>query len=243
MSTLVRVIIVVIEFLVLFAYEFFHIRKEIKNHNDESKIKKYGYALTTKEYKIFAAIFYSILNILFIVAFLFIFPKHIFLCYNKLLFLGCIITFIIFFNLINYIEFEKNISHKTLVMVFSGIFSLISLLSLIYSAFMTPLNFVKIIDKKEHCEEISNIDNIIKYKKNNHNNIYILDFKDTNKIEIIYETDINTFEISDNTSIFKTTTTTTKYSSELRNKEYKETEITYDIYVTEDMLIDLTIEY
>lgn len=242
MSTLIRTIIIILEFLVLALYEFFHIRKQIKNHNDASKIKKWSYALTTKGYKIFAAIFYSILNILFIVAFLLMFPNNIFLCYSKLLFLGSIITFIIFFNLINYIEFEKDISHKKLVMVLLLILTTLSLLFMTHLTIISPLNFVKIIDTTQYTENFSNIENIIKYKKNN-TNIYLIDFKDTNKIEIIYENDINTFEISDNTSISKITTTSTKYSSELKNKEYKETEIIYDIYITEDRLLDLTTEY
>ena len=182
------------------------------------------------------------LNILFIVAFLLIFPNHLFLCYNKLLFLGSMITFIIFFNLINYIEFEKNIPHKKLVMVLLLILTTLSLLFMTHLTIISPLNFVKIIDTTQYTENFSNIENIIKYKKNN-TNIYLIDFKDTNKIEIIYENDINTFEISDNTSISKITTTSTKYSSELKNKEYKETEIIYDIYVTEDMLVDLTTVY
>ena len=100
MSALMRTIIVIIEFLILAVYEFFHIRKEINNRKNSEKFENYEYILKIKEYKLFASIFYPILNLIFICLFLFMFPNHIFLCYKKLILLGSIVVLLITTSLV-----------------------------------------------------------------------------------------------------------------------------------------------
>lgn len=239
MSTLIRIIIVIIEFLALAVFEFFFIRMQLKRYkklkwhqNKESRLKKF---------KIFTCIFYSVLNVLFIIAFLFMFPDHIFLCYNKLIFIGGLVITIIFLLLTFYLFIDENLTNLKYTMILVFIFLVVpfSLTASIISL-QTDFNNYIVLETTEQTENITNFDTITKLNDRNDNVICLINYKDKAS-DVIYEYQINHFSLSDTTSISKLTTTTTYELVELKNnKNYTEVKTTYTMYVNPDILIDST---
>lgn len=239
MSTFTRIIIVIIEFLALAVFEFFFIRMQLKRYtklkwyqNKESRLKKF---------KIFTCIFYPVLNVLFIIAFLFMFPNHIFLCYNKLIFLGGVVIAIISLLLVFSWIMEDNLTSlkANMIIIFTFLFIPLSLTMSILPI-LTDFNNYIVLETTEQTENITNFDTITKLNDRNDNVICLINYKDKAS-DVIYEYQINHFSLSDTTSISKLTTTTTYELVELKNnKKYTETKITYSIYVNPDILIDST---
>ena len=231
MSTFIRIIIVLIEFLILFSYEFFHIKKELKKHNQQNHINIKALLL-----------FYSIINITLILVFIFTFPKHIFLCYNKLILIGILVLTIISLFLLNDSYKTPNSQIPKWISSFLIVVVIVTSPPIICLCIDCQFDFIKVLKiEKKHSTPISYIENIIKLNDKKGDFVYIINFEGNKKPEVFYENDLESFKISDQTIIVEVTTITTKTSPELKNfKKYTEQENLYSIYVTNDMLIDLT---
>ena len=237
MSTLIRITISVILFAILFCYEWLHIKKEILNHEkNETFFTEYDYSFTKKQYIIFAAICYSILNIIIISLFIFIFPDYIFLCTRKLFLIGGLILAFIFLNLSFYYGvFDNSFLKETL---FSILAALTYVLFLI--AFIIPSIGNVEIGKHESTKTMYLITRVYKFKDTNNENMYLITFKEEEPL-ILKEKDVKEFNISTDTFVSCNTVTTYFENPEKKEKdESEETTNTYEISVASYMFYDYT---
>lgn len=240
MPTYARIIIVVTLFLLLLAYEFFHIRGNIKKYSKDEKDCPYLHSGDTKNYIIMASISYSILNIIIILLFIFLFPNHIFLSYKKLVCLG---TVILAFILINNI-ISNNINNESLKLL-----TIIELFALLFVAFLSPsllsYEFSYITTKENTTTIISNVTNVTKAYDKDKNIVYLVSYDEKNegKKIALYENETE-FSISDKSYVDKTTTTYIYIEQELKdtkeNTRKQENIETYGIYVSKDLVTDYT---
>lgn len=250
MSTLVRFLILIGEFLILFSYEFVHIRKELKKRKKWKKDVNNGlkrieelkneFALyKPKDYRLFAIISYSVLNIIIMLLPLLFFNQEIFLSYNKLIVWGGIIVFFVFFHL--------SLTNNKNLILYLGV-SLAA--SSLVSCFFIPifLNFSEVLDIKTTYYQIEQVNSIfIYYNKINSKSYaknYIIYYTDENgeeKEEIIEGSNVITFEYSETVDIKKCNTTYTKINRELKYpEEYTQEDLKYYIFVPKKMVHDLT---
>ena len=237
MSTLIRITISVILFAILFCYEWLHIKKEILNHEkNETFFTEYDYSFTKKQYIIFAAICYSILNIIIISLFIFIFPDYIFLCTRKLFLIGGLILAFIFTNLSFYYGvFDNSFLKETL---FSILAALTYVLFLI--AFIIPSIGNVEIGKHESTKTMYLITRVYKFKDTNNENMYLITFKEEEPL-ILKEKDVKEFNISTDTFVSCNTVTTYFENPEKKEKdESEETTNTYEISVDSSLFYDYT---
>lgn len=237
MSTFIRMTISVIMFAILFCYEWFHIRKEILNHKkNETEFTLYDYLFTKKQYIIFAAICYSILNITIISLFIFIFPDYIFLCTRKLFLIGGLILAFIFTNLSFYYGvFDNSFLKETL---FSILAALTYVLFLI--AYIIPSIGNVEIGKHESTKTMYLITRVYKFKDTNNENMYLITFKEEEPL-ILKEKDVKEFNISTDTFVSCNTVTTYFENPEkLEEDESEETTNTYEISVDSSLFYDYT---
>ena len=237
MSTLIRITISVILFAILFCYEWLHIKKEILNHEkNETFFTEYDYSFTKKQYIIFAAICYSILNITIISLFIFIFPDYIFLCTRKLFLIGGLILAFIFTNLSFYYGvFDNSFLKETL---FSILAALTYVLFLI--AFIIPSIGNVEIGKHESTKTMYLITRVYKFKDTNNENMYLITFKEEEPL-ILKEKDVKEFNISTDTFVSCNTVTTYFENPEKKEKdESEETTNTYEISVDSSLFYDYT---
>ena len=237
MSTLIRITISVILFAILFCYEWLHIKKEILNHEkNETFFTEYDYSFTKKQYIIFAAICYSILNITIISLFIFVFPDYIFLSTRKLFLIGGLILAFIFTNLSFYYGvFDNSFLKETL---FSILAALTYVLFLI--AFIIPSIGNVEIGKHESTKTMYLITRVYKFKDTNNENMYLITFKEEEPL-ILKEKDVKEFNISTDTFVSCNTVTTYFENPEKKEKdESEETTNTYEISVASYMFYDYT---
>lgn len=237
MSTFIRMTISVILFAILFIYEWFHIRKEILNHKkNETEFTLYDYLFTKKQYIIFAAICYSILNITIISLFIFVFPDYIFLSTRKLFLIGGLILAFIFTNLSFYYGvFDNSFLKETL---FSILAALTYVLFLI--AFIIPSIGNVEIGKHESTKTMYLITRVYKFKDTNNENMYLITFKEEEPL-ILKEKDVKEFNISTDTFVSCNTVTTYFENPEKKEKdESEETTNTYEISVDSSLFYDYT---
>lgn len=237
MSTLIRITISVILFAILFCYEWLHIKKEILNHEkNETFFTEYDYSFTKKQYIIFAAICYSILNITIISLFIFVFPDYIFLSTRKLFLIGGLILAFIFTNLSFYYGvFDNSFLKETL---FSILAALTYVLFLI--AFIIPSIGNVEIGKHESTKTMYLITRVYKFKDTNNENMYLITFKEEEPL-ILKEKDVKEFNISTDTFVSCNTVTTYFENPEKKEKdESEETTNTYEISVDSSLFYDYT---
>ena len=237
MSTLIRITISVILFAILFCYEWLHIKKEILNHEkNETFFTEYDYSFTKKQYIIFAAICYSILNITIISLFIFVFPDYIFLSTRKLFLIGGLILAFIFTNLSFYYGvFDNSFLKETL---FSILAALTYVLFLI--AFIIPSIGNVEIEKHESTKTMYLITRVYKFKDTNNENMYLITFKEEEPL-ILKEKDVKEFNISTDTFVSCNTVTTYFENPEKKEKdESEETTNTYEISVDSSLFYDYT---
>ena len=237
MSTLIRITISVILFAILFCYEWLHIKKEILNHEkNETFFTEYDYSFTKKQYIIFAAICYSILNITIISLFIFVFPDYIFLSTRKLFLIGGLILAFIFTNLSFYYGvFDNSFLKETL---FSILAALTYVLFLI--AFIIPSIGNVEIGKHESTKTMYLITRVYKFKDTNNENMYLITFKEEEPL-ILKEKDVKEFNISTDTFVSCNTVTTYFENPEKKEKdESEETTNTYEISVDSSSFYDYT---
>ena len=237
MSTLIRITISVILFAILFCYEWLHIKKEILNHEkNETFFTEYDYSFTKKQYIIFAAICYSILNITIISLFIFVFPDYIFLSTRKLFLIGGLILAFIFTNLSFYYGvFDNSFLKETL---FSILAALTYVLFLI--AFIIPSIGNVEIGKHESTKTMYLITRVYKFKDTNNENMYLITFKEEEPL-ILNEKDVKEFNISTDTFVSCNTVTTYFENPEKKEKdESEETTNTYEISVDSSLFYDYT---
>lgn len=230
MPTYARIIIVIILFLLLLTYEFFHVRGKIKEYSKDS-------SCLTKNYIIMASVSYSILNIIVILLFLFLFPNHIFLSYRKLICLGGgILTFILAnhcVSLYNYLNF----------LVLIEFFDIATLNIFCLSLYYTVDNYIT--TKENTTTIISNVTDVTKLYDINKNILYLVSYNEKNEEKklALYENETE-FSISDKSYINKTTTTYINIDPELKDdkensRELKNVEI-YSVYISKDLVTDYT---
>lgn len=237
MSTLIRITISVILFAILFCYEWLHIKKEILNHEkNETFFTEYDYSFTKKQYIIFAAICYSILNITIISLFIFVFPDYIFLSTRKLFLIGGLILAFIFTNLSFYYGvFDNSFLKETF---FSILAALTYVLFLI--AFIIPSIGNVEIGKHESTKTMYLITRVYKFKDTNNENMYLITFKEEEPL-ILKEKDVKEFNISTDTFVSCNTVTTYFENPEKKEKdESEETTNTYEISVDSSLFYDYT---
>ena len=237
MSTLIRITISVILFAILFCYEWLHIKKEILNHEkNETFFTEYDYSFTKKQYIIFAAICYSILNITIISLFIFVFPDYIFLSTRKLFLIGGLILAFIFTNLSFYYGVYKNSFLKETLFGY--------LAALPFSLFIIALIVPSIgnveIGKHESTKTMYLITRVYKFKDTNNENMYLITFKEEEPL-ILKEKDVKEFNISTDTFVSCNTVTTYFENPEKKEKdESEETTNTYEISVDSSLFYDYT---
>ena len=237
MSTLIRITISVILFAILFCYEWLHIKKEILNHEkNETFFTEYDYSFTKKQYIIFAAICYSILNIIIISLFIFIFPDYIFLCTRKLFLIGGLILAFIFLNLSFYYGvFDNSFLKETL---FSILAALTYVLFLI--AFIIPSIGNVEIGKNESNKTFYLVTSVSKFLDTDSKSMYLITFKDKEPL-IIKGDEVKDFKLSMNNYVTCNTVTTYFENPEKKEKdESEETTNTYEISVASYMFYDYT---
>ena len=237
MSTLIRITISVILFAILFCYEWLHIKKEILNHEkNETFFTEYDYSFTKKQYIIFAAICYSILNITIISLFIFVFPDYIFLSTRKLFLIGGLILAFIFTNLSFYYGvFDNSFLKETF---FSILAALTYVLFLI--AFIIPSIGNVEIGKHESTKTMYLITRVYKFKDTNNENMYLITFKEEEPL-ILKEKDVKEFNISTDTFVSCNTVTTYFENPEKKEKdESEEPTNTYEISVDSSLFYEYT---
>lgn len=237
MSTLIRITISVILFAILFCYEWLHIKKEILNHEkNEIYFTEYDYSFTKKQYIIFAAICYSILNITIISLFIFVFPDYIFLSTRKLFLIGGLILAFIFTNLSFYYGvFSNSFLKETLFAI---------LAALPYALFIIALIIPSIgnveIGKNESSKTMYHVTSISKFLDTQKKTMYTITFKDKEPL-IIKEDEVKEFKFSlDNYVNCNTVTTYFENPEKLEKDESEETTNTYEISVDSSLFYDYT---
>ena len=237
MSTFIRMTISVIMFAILFIYEWFHIRKEILNHKkNETEFTLYDYLFTKKQYIIFAAICYSILNILVILLFIFAFPDYIFLSTRKLFLIGGLILAFIFSNLSFYYGIYKNSFLKETLFGY--------LAALPFSLFIIALIVPSIgnveIGKNESNKTFYLVTSVSKFLDTDSKSMYLITFKDKEPL-IIKGDEVIDFKLSMNNYVTCNTVTTYFENPEKKEKdESEETTNTYEISVDSSLFYDYT---
>ena len=237
MSTLIRITISVILFAILFCYEWLHIKKEILNHEkNETFFTEYDYSFTKKQYIIFAAICYSILNITIISLFIFVFPDYIFLSTRKLFLIGGLILAFIFTNLSFYYGvFDNSFPKETLFAILAALPYVLFLI-----AFIIPSIGNVEIGKHESTKTMYLITRVYKFKDTNNENMYLITFKEEEPL-ILKEKDVKEFNISTDTFVSCNTVTTYFENPEkLEEDESEETTNTYEISIDSSLFYDYT---
>lgn len=237
MSTLIRITISVFLFAILFCYEWLHIRKEILNHEkNETFFTEYDYSFTKKQYIIFAAICYSILNITIISLFIFVFPDYIFLSTRKLFLIGGLILAFIFTNLSFYYGiFSNSFLKETLFAILAALPYVLFIIALI----IPSIGNVE-IGKHESTKTMYLITRVYKFKDTNNENMYLITFKEEETL-ILKEKDVKEFNISTDTFVSCNTVTTYFENPEkLEEDESEETTNTYEISIDSSLFYDYT---
>lgn len=239
MPTYARIIIVIILFLLLLTYEFFHVKGKIKKYSKDEKTCSCLYPGSTKNYIIMASVSYSILNITVILLFLFLFPNHIFLSYKKLICLGGGILLFILINHLSYLQSYNSLKALAVIELFA---------ILILSSFGTTLYLVidnYITTKENTTTIISNVTDVTKLYDINKNIVYLVSYNEKNEDKklVLHENETKC-SISDKSYIDKTLTTYINIEQELKDdkedyRKIKNVE-TYSIYVSADLITDLT---
>ena len=235
MSTFIRITTSVILFTILFTYEWIHIKGEIKNHKkNDNEYTTYEFLFTKKQYIIFAAICYGILNIAIVNLFIFSFPDYIFLCTRKLFVVGGIILTFIFINLSFFYGIEIDAKIKEIIFIVLGAISF----ALVIINFINPSIDTVEIGRTENSKTMYLVTSVSKYLDTNNKNMYAITFKDKWPL-IIKENDIHEFNFSVDTYVICNTVTTYYENTEKKEKEeFQEQKTTYDILVNKNLFID-----
>ena len=237
MSTFIRITISVIIFAILFCYEWLHIKKEILNHEkNETFFTEYDYSFTKKQYIIFAAICYSILNITIISLFIFIFPDYIFLSTRKLFLIGGLILAFIFVNLSFYYGIYKNSFLKETLF---GALAALPFTLFIIALIVPSIGNVE-IGKNESTKTFYLVTSVSKFLDTDSKSMYLITFKDKEPL-IIKGDEVKDFKLSMNNYVTCNTVTTYFENPEKKEKdESEETTNTYEISIASYMFYDYT---
>ncbi len=238
MSILVRWIIFIVQFLILFAFEFFFARKTYLKLKWK-KLKKN----IIKNYIKFCIVAYTILDLIILFIPILIYSNETLLSYNKLFLWLLIISFLIVILLYIYDGKKEYKSEKYFLSSFLVTIVIYIIIATLVISFMVitfnQLNFSTTVSSQVNITEYTDVNKLIKCN----NNKYILLFTENGNVkeEVISKDDIEVLEYSDSIDIKKYTTTSTLVNYELKDPQ-KTIERTYKyyIFIPQNIVIDVT---